>query len=349
MNKYRENAYLTDLDLDDLQGLMKALGEPKFRALQVWEGIYKQLAGSPQEITNIPKDLRKKLSAQFEFSSLKPIVSLDSSDGQTTKTLFELTDGTKIETVLMNYDKRHTHCISSQVGCAMNCSFCATGQMGFTRNLTAGEIVEQVLYFARQLAKEDLRVTNIVFMGMGEPFHNYDAVMKAIRILNDEKGFKLGARRFTVSTVGLIPGIKRFTAENSQVNLAISLHSTDETRRSSIMPVNNRYPISDLVQVCREYFDATGRRVTFEWALIDGVNDTIQEAEALADLLEGLTCHVNVIPLNPTGGYSGKKSTKENVEAFKNTLESRGIACTVRIRRGIDIQAGCGQLASKHN
>jgi 23S rRNA (adenine2503-C2)-methyltransferase len=231
----------------------------------------------------------------------------------------------------------------------MNCSFCATGQMGFTRNLTAGEIVEQVLYFARQLAKEDLRVTNIVFMGMGEPFHNYDAVMKAIRILNDEKGFKLGARRFTVSTVGLIPGIKRFTAENSQVNLAISLHSTDETRRSSIMPVNNRYPISDLVQACREYFDATGRRVTFEWALIDGVNDTIQEAEALADLLEGLTCHVNVIPLNPTGGYSGKKSTKENVEAFKNTLESRGIACTVRIRRGIDIQAGCGQLASKHN
>jgi 23S rRNA (adenine2503-C2)-methyltransferase len=349
MNKYRENAYLTDLEFDDLQGLMKALGEPKFRALQVWEGIYKQLAGSPQEITNIPKDLRKKLSAQFEFSSLKPIVSLDSSDGQTTKTLFELTDGTKIETVLMNYDKRHTLCISSQVGCAMNCSFCATGQMGFTRNLTAGEIVEQVLYFARQLAKEDLRVTNIVFMGMGEPFHNYDAVMKAIRILNDEKGFKLGARRFTVSTVGLIPGIKRFTAENSQVNLAISLHSTDETRRSSIMPVNNRYPISDLVQVCREYFDATGRRVTFEWALIDGVNDTIQEAEALADLLEGLTCHVNVIPLNPTGGYSGKKSTKENVEAFKNTLESRGIACTVRIRRGIDIQAGCGQLASKHN
>lgn len=349
MSRPKKNSYLTDLDLDDLEVLMKSWGEPKFRALQVWEGIYKQLAASPEEITNIPKDLRKKLADQFTFSSLEPVISLDSSDGQTTKTLFELTDGTKIETVLMNYDKRHTLCISSQVGCAMNCSFCATGQMGFTRNLTVGEIVEQVLYFARQLAAKRQKVTNIVFMGMGEPFHNYDAVMKSIRILNDGRGFKLGARRFTVSTVGLIPGIEQFTEENTQVNLAISLHATGDAHRSSIMPVNKRYPISDLVQACRDYFAATGRRITFEWALIDGVNDSIQEAEALADLLESLTCHVNVIPLNPTQGYSGQKSSTENVEAFKNTLESRGIPCTIRIRRGIDIQAGCGQLASKHN
>ena len=340
---------ITNLDLNELQHLMKTWDQPEYRAVQLWEGIYRKLVSSVHDITNIPSALKEMLEGQYTFSSLRPVLSLDSSDGQTTKTLFELVDGKKIETVLMNYDERHTLCISSQVGCAMNCSFCATGQMGFTRNLSTGEIIDQVLYFARLLGENDQKVTNIVFMGMGEPFHNYDNVMKAVGILNDEQGFKLGARRFTISTVGLIPGIKRFTAENSQVNLAISLHSTTDDHRSSIMPVNNRYPIEDLIQACRDYFDATGRRVTFEWALIDGVNDSIMEAESLAELLAGLTCHVNVIPLNPTEGYSGRKSSRKNVETFRSTLEKRGVPCTVRIRRGIDIQAGCGQLASKHN
>lgn len=340
---------ITNLEFDELQALLKSWGEPKFRATQVWEGLYQQLVETPQEITNIPLDLRDRLEQHFTFSSLNPVDQLESSDGETTKLLFALEDGSKIETVLMNYHNRHTLCISSQVGCAMNCSFCATGQMGYTRNLTAGEIVDQVLYFARRLAAEGKNVTNIVFMGMGEPFHNYDEVMKSIRIMNDERGYNLGARRFTVSTVGLIPGIKRFTEENTQVNLAISLHATENMRRSAMMPVNQRYPIQDLIQACREYFDVTGRRVTFEWALINGINDSVAEAEVLARLLEGLTCHVNVIPLNPTEGFEGRKSSKENVLAFRDTLVKHGVPCTIRIRRGIDIQAGCGQLASKHN
>jgi 23S rRNA (adenine2503-C2)-methyltransferase len=220
--------------------------------------------------------------------------------------------------------------------------------MGFTRNLTPGEIVEQVLYFERLLREKGESVTNIVYMGMGEPFHNYDAVIKSFNILNHHDGFNLGARRFTISTVGLIPGIERFAEENNQVNLAISLHATDDKRRSSIMPVNDRYPIKDLIAACHRYFEVTGRRITFEWALIQGVNDSTDEANALADLLLGLTCHVNVIPLNPTAGYDGKKSDLNCVNAFQQTLQKRGVPCTVRIRRGIDIQAGCGQLASKN-
>jgi 23S rRNA (adenine2503-C2)-methyltransferase len=248
----------------------------------------------------------------------------------------------------MMYNERQTLCISSQAGCAMGCVFCATGQMGFKRNLSSGEIVEQVLYFARQLSEEDKRVTNVVMMGMGEPFHNYDATLDAIERLNDEEGLNLGARRFTISTVGLIPAIKRFTQEHHQYNLAISLHSAFNERRSAMLPVNDRYPIEDLIAACRDYVAVTHRRVTFEWALIDGVNDTPEEAHQLGKLLNGLLCHVNVIPLNPTDGYEGKKSTAENVESFRATLEKYGIPCTVRVRRGIDIAAGCGQLANKH-
>lgn len=337
-----------DLTLDEITTLFQEWGEAKYRALQLWEALYLKLITDPLQSTNLPNALKEKLAGSFSFENLKPVDILESSDQQTTKVLLELPDGARIETVLMNYDDRHTLCISSQVGCAMNCSFCATGQMGYTRNLTPGEIVEQVLFFARILKGKGELVTNIVYMGMGEPFHNYDAVLKSFRILNHTNGFNLGARRFTISTVGLIPGIERFTEENKQINLAISLHSTDEVHRSSIMPVNIRYPIKNLIEACHRYFDATGRRITFEWALIKGVNDSIDEANALADLLQGLTCHVNVIPLNPTAGYEGKKSTIESVNTFQITLQKRKIPCTVRIRRGIDIQAGCGQLASKN-
>lgn len=333
----------------ELLGLMKQWGEPDYRAVQIWENSYSNLMEHPELFPNVPKSLRARLADQFSFSDLQPIDQIQSSDGETIKTLFELPDGKRIETVLMNYRKRHTLCISSQAGCAMNCSFCATGQMGFSRNLSAGEIVEQVMYFARYLQKHGDSVTNIVFMGMGEPFHNYDAVMQAIQILNDEKGFRLGARRFTISTVGLIPGIERFTKENSQINLAVSLHASTNELRSSMMPVNKKYPIEELIEACRNYFETTKRRVTFEWALIQGVNDTVEEAQKLADLLEGITCHVNVIPLNPTQGFDGQKSDKTRVLDFKKTLEANGIPCTIRMRRGIDIQAGCGQLASKNS
>jgi len=332
----------------ELLELMKQWGEPDYRAVQIWENSYSNLMEHPELFPNVPKSLRARLADKFSFSDLQPIDQIQSSDGETIKTLFELPDGKRIETVLMNYRKRHTLCISSQAGCAMNCSFCATGQMGFSRNLSAGEIVEQVIYFARYLQKHGDSVTNIVFMGMGEPFHNYDAVMQAIQILNDEKGFRLGARRFTISTVGLIPGIERFTKENSQINLAVSLHASTNELRSSMMPVNKKYPIEELIEACRNYFETTKRRVTFEWALIQGVNDTVEEAQKLADLLEGITCHVNVIPLNPTQGFDGQKSDKARVLDFKKTLEANGIPCTVRMRRGIDIQAGCGQLASKN-
>ena len=334
---------------EELLAFMDQWGEPDYRTVQIWENTYSNLFETPESFSNIPKSLRAKLTDQFSFSDLRPIDQIQSSDGQTIKTLFELPDGKRIETVLMNYRKRHTLCISSQAGCAMNCSFCATGQMGFSRNLSAGEIVEQVIYFARYLHQHGDSVTNIVFMGMGEPFHNYEAVMQAIQILNHARGFRLGARRFTISTVGLIPGIERFTQENSQINLAVSLHASTNELRSTMMPVNKKYPIEELIEACRKYFETTKRRVTFEWALIQGVNDTVEEAQKLADLLKGITCHVNVIPLNPTQGFDGQKSDKKRVLAFKKTLENNGVPCTVRMRRGIDIQAGCGQLASKNS
>ena len=247
----------------------------------------------------------------------------------------------------MKYDTRRTLCISSQSGCAMGCVFCATGQMGFKRNLTSGEIVEQVLHYARVLAASDERVTNVVLMGMGEPFHNYAAVMQAIDRLNHPQGMNLGERRFTISTVGLIPGIRKFTAEKRQVNLAISLHAANNELRASLLPSNVRYPLEDLMQACKDYVDATRRRITFEWALIQDVNDTPQHARELAGLVRGMLCHVNVIALNPTKKYNGKSTTRERAKAFRDTLEKAGIPCTIRLRRGIDIQAGCGQLATE--
>ena len=337
-----------DLDLDQLSGLVQSWGEPAYRAKQIWQGIYCQLWGSAREFTPLPAGLRAKMANELRFTGLNASTVLKSSDGQTVKTLFLLPDGRAIEAVLMRYEHRQTLCISSQAGCAMGCSFCATGQMGFKRHLTSGEIVEQVLYYARMLKQEGKAVTNIVLMGMGEPFHNYENTLAAIDRLNHPDGFNLGARRFTISTVGLVPMIRKFAAEKRQINLAISLHASDDQLRSSMMPVNNRYPVAELIQACREYVDATGRRLTFEWALIQGVNDTPEQARALAALLKGMLCHVNVIPLNPTHKFAGTGSTRQRAEAFRAELESAGIPCTVRMRRGIDIQAGCGQLATEH-
>jgi 23S rRNA (adenine2503-C2)-methyltransferase len=335
-----------DLSPEELQQALQALGEPPFRAKQLWQAIYVDLIADPLEITTLSKPLRQKLAESFRFNSLTPARKLVSSDNQTIKTLFALPDSHAIEAVLMYYEERQTLCISTQAGCAMNCVFCATGQMGFKRNLSAGEIVEQVLYYARLLKQEGKVVTNIVVMGMGEPFMNYDATLAAVDRLNDPNGFNLGARRFTISTSGLIPKIERFAAEKRQVNLAVSLHAVNDELRTSMMPVNRKYPIADLIQACRNYVDQTGRRITFEWALINGVNDCEADALELAALLKGMICHVNVIPLNPTSKFSGQATTRERALAFQATLESKGIPCTIRLRRGIDIQAGCGQLAS---
>jgi 23S rRNA (adenine2503-C2)-methyltransferase len=337
-----------DMDLNQLTGMVQSWGEPTYRAKQIWQGIYCQLWDSAQAFSPLPAGLRAKMADELRLTGLTPSAVLKSSDGQTVKTLFHLSDGRAIEAVLMRYEHRQTLCISSQAGCAMGCSFCATGQMGFKRHLTSGEIVEQVLYYARMLKQEGKAVTNIVVMGMGEPFHNYDNTLAAIDRLNHSDGFNLGARRFTISTVGLVPMIRKFAAERRQINLAISLHASDDQLRSSMMPVNNKYPIAELIQACREYIEATGRRLTFEWALIQGVNDTPEQARALAALLKGMLCHVNVIPLNPTHKFAGTGSTRQRAEAFRAELESAGIPCTVRMRRGIDIQAGCGQLATEH-
>lgn len=247
----------------------------------------------------------------------------------------------------MRYERRRTICISTQVGCAMGCVFCATGQMGILRNLTTGEIVAQVMAYARRLQAAGEHLTNIVVMGMGEPFHNYDATLAALDRLNHPEGFGFGERRMTISTVGLVPAIGRFAAERRQINLAVSLHAATDELRSSLLPVNRRYPLAVLFDACRQYVEVTHRRLTFEWALIHGVNDGLDQAEALGRLAGGMNCHVNLIPLNPTRAYAGGATPRRTADAFAEALRAQGIPATVRIRRGIDIQAGCGQLASR--
>jgi 23S rRNA (adenine2503-C2)-methyltransferase len=324
------------------------VGEPAYRAKQVWARLYQGLAASFDEMSELPKPLRQRLAQETVLGRLAPRVEQRSSDKQTRKVLFALPDGAQVEAVLMSYERRRTTCISTQAGCGMGCSFCATGQGGLQRNLTSGEIVEQVLFFARDLGSNlQSPISNIVLMGMGEPFANYDAVMAAVRRLNDLSGFNFGARRMTVSTVGLVPGIKKLAAENIQINLAVSLHAATDDLRSKLVPINKQYPLSALLPAVREYITQTHRRVSFEWALIEGVNDTPEQARALAQLAKGMLCHVNLIPLNPTTGYPGAASTRERIAAFRSVLESARIPNTLRMRRGIDIQAGCGQLKSQ--
>lgn len=344
--------FIYNLGFDQVAAWISSLGEPSYRATQIWQGLYHHFYASPDQFTILSRQLRTRLADEFDFSHLTPAKTLASSDGETRKTLFALEPHNSIEAVLMRYRERRTICISSQAGCAMGCVFCATGQMGFRRNLSSGEIVEQVMYYARSLASTGERLSNIVIMGMGEPFHNYDATLAAVDLLNDPQGFDFGARRITISTVGLVSAIRRFTAEKRQVNLAVSLHSVDDEQRSALLPVNRKYPLEALRTACLDYVETTHRRITFEWALIDGVNDGPLEAERLARFLKPFRkdhasmCHVNVIPLNPTGKYAGKATTKKKAYQFQAVLEEHGVPCTVRVRRGIDIQAGCGQLAA---
>jgi 23S rRNA (adenine2503-C2)-methyltransferase len=346
INMYMQ-ALIYDLSFAEIIALLNAWNEPVYRARQIWQGLYLQFWNSPEQFTNLPLYLRKKLAENLQFQVLHPALTMESRDGQTVKTLFKLADGKAIEAVLMRYDRRNAICISTQVGCAMGCKFCATGQMGFKRHLSMGEIVAQVMYYAHQLQEYGQTITNVVLMGMGEPFHNYENTLDAIDRLNDPEGYNLGARRFTISTVGLIPAIQRFTIEKRQINLAISLHSVEDSLRTSMLPINKRYPVDALLETCRAYVATTGRRISFEWALVNGVNDTDNQARLLAHKLKGLLCHVNVIPLNPTQGYSGQASTHKQADLFRQILVAAGIPCTIRLRRGMDIQAGCGQLVVK--
>ena len=339
---------LLDLTKEELQKLISAWGEPRYRADQIWSWLYQRYAAGPEEMTNLPQALRVRLAEESVVDPLRPLVTMDSSDGETRKTLFGLPDGPQVEAVLMGYQKRRTLCISTQAGCAMGCPFCATGQGGFACNLSVGEIVAQVLFYARLLAAQDERVTNIVFMGMGEPLANYAATWGAIRRLNDPAAFGLGARAMTLSTVGVVPGIRRVIHEPEQVGLAVSLHAPTDELRNELVPINRRYPLGVLMGVCRDYVEVTRRRISFEYALMDGVNDSDEQARQLAGLLGDKLTHVNLIPLNPTQDSPYGGSPPARVRAFQAVLESRGIPTTVRMRRGIDIQAGCGQLRARY-
>ncbi len=335
----------------ELRDRLRSWGQPDYRADQLWRGLYKSFWSDAADFYVLPADLRDRLDREYIFNSLIPIQNLFSSDKNTHKVLFRLRDGKYLESVLMSYHDRNTICVSTQSGCAMGCTFCATGQMGYMRNLSVGEIIEQVVYFARELQIRGDKITNIVFMGMGEPFHNYLSTMSAVDRLIDHQALGYGARRITISTVGLVPEINKFTEEKRQVNLAISLHAADDSLRSNLLPVNKKYPLRELIKAGSNYVVKTHRRITFEWALIDQVNDTSAQAQKLVDLLSPIRIgdtpmsHVNLIPLNPTPEYNGKPTTNQTAEDFKKILLDHGISCTIRIRRGIDIQAGCGQLA----
>lgn len=333
---------LYDLNFDELTAYIIELGDKKFRAKQLWNWMYDHRVDSFDAMQNLPKTLIDRLKENATLGTLELVAQENSNDG-TEKRLYQLHDGQLIESVLMPYeDDRRTACISSQAGCAMGCVFCATGQMGYSRNLTATEIFEQAMRFARELEADGDRLSNVVLMGMGEPFHNYDAVLAAVHRLMNDLG--IGARHITISTVGLVPQIRRFADEGLQVRLAVSLHKADNEERSALMPVNKRWHIEELIEACRYYTHQTNRRITFEWAAIADENDTPAEAHKLGRLLAGLLCHVNIIPLNPTGGYSGMPADSTNIEKFINILNHYNVGATVRVRRGIDISAGCGQL-----
>ncbi len=345
---------LLELSLDELTEFIKGLGQPAYRARQVWEWIYQHYAADFEQMSNLPQKLRAQLAERATLQMMTPVFEQVSLARDTYKILFRLHDGQTIEAVLMLYDKRRTLCISSQAGCAMGCTFCATAQGGLARNLTSGEIVAQVLYFARYLAQPGAlpetdverpsSVTNIVLMGMGEPMHNYKNVWTALRRLTDPGAFGLGARNITLSTVGLVPMIDRMADEGLQINLAVSLHAPNDTLRTQLVPVNKGYPVDELLASVERYIAKTHRRVTFEYALMKGINDSAELAHELGEKLQNMLCHVNVIPLNPIPDSKFQPSTDEDTERFVEILHEYGVSATVRLRRGIEINAGCGQL-----
>lgn len=321
-------------------------GEPRYRLDQLWQGLYQRLS-RPSEMSNIPKTLRARLGEQLP-EALTPVAESVSDDGQTVKWLWALADGARVETVLMHYPERSTVCVSTQAGCAMACGFCATGQAGFERNLTVGEIVEQVVRATRIAAEgqPSRRVSNIVFMGMGEPLANVDRVLGAVGRIHGDLG--LSARHLTISTVGIVPGIRRLAREPLPVNLAVSLHAANDALRDDLVPINRRYPLAELYGACEEYLSVKNRRISFEWAMIDGVNDRESDARELAAAARSLRAHINLIPLNATPGWPTRGTPTERVTAFRDSLESLGANATIRANRGNEIDAACGQLRAEH-
>lgn len=337
---------LYDLSREALGALLASWGAPRTLTLELWHALYRQWV-TGFEALPLPEALRLRLAAELRWHI--PYVSdrLEAPDGATRKDLLELADGQRVEVVLLRYRQRRSACISTQVGCACGCVFCATGGMGFVRQLTPGEIVAQVLHFQRELAAQGESLSNLVLMGMGEPFLNYENTIAALRQLLDPQGLGFPPRRITVSTAGIAPGIRRFAEEGIGVNLAISLHAATDELRERLMPINQRYPLGALFEAARAYIAQTGRRVMLEWALIAGVNDSPAQAEALVAQVAELPAHINLILLNPTPAYPERPATPEAVAAFTAVLDAAGIPHTMRQRRGSAIAAGCGQLRAQ--
>lgn len=334
---------LYDYSRPQLASLLAEWGYSSYHAQRIWDNLYQAQVSSVEEMVDLRPDLRQKLAA----AQLAPLTSqneVHSSDGFTRKFLLGLTDGQTIETVLMKFKGRATACVSTQVGCAMGCVFCATGQMGFTRHLTPGEIVSQILYVDRLLQEQGERLRNVVFMGMGEPLHNYENTMTAVDILIDPKGLAMAPKHITLSTVGVVPSILRLAEEDRPIRLAVSLHGATDAERQRLVPPARRWPLVELMDACRTYTQKRNRHIFFEWTLIAGENDTPEQAHALGELLQDVDSHVNLIPLNPTSGYEGEPTQRTAVKQFQAILNQYHIPSTVRQRRGIDIAAGCGQL-----
>ncbi len=335
---------IKEYNLDELKEELISIGEKKYRAEQIFKWLYVDKVKEFDEMTNLSLELREKLKKEYTMCNFKILKKQESSDG-TKKYLFDVLDGNAIETVLMQYHHGKTICVSSQIGCKMGCKFCASTGIQFIRNLTSGEIVEQILAVEQDIGD---KISNIVFMGIGEPFDNYDNVMNAIKIINNQKGLNIGARHISISTSGLVPMIYKFADEELQCTLSISLHATNDEKRSSMMPINNRYNIEELMKACKYYISKTNKRISFEYALAKDNNDNLDDAKELVKLLKGMLCHVNLIPINKIENGAYTKSSNENIIKFRDYLNEKGIVATIRRELGSDIDAACGQLRRKN-
>ena len=335
---------IKDFDLEDLKKELQNIGEKSYRAEQIFKWIFQDKVTSFDEMTNLSLELREKLKQNYDMHNFNILKKQTASDG-TIKYLFDVLDGNAIETVLMKYHHGFSICVSSQIGCTMGCKFCASTGIAFARSLTSGEIVEQILAVERD---EGIRISNVVFMGIGEPLDNYENVVNAIRIINNQKGINIGARHISVSTSGLVPNIYRLADENIQCTLSISLHATTDEQRSKMMPVNNLYNIEELLKACKDYISKTNRRISFEYALAKDNNDNLEDAKRLVKLLKGMNCHVNLIPINKIENGKFTKSSNENIIKFRDYLNEHGIVATIRRELGSDIDAACGQLRRKN-
>lgn len=334
------------LRLDEMKEWLTANGEKAFRAAQIYEWLYEKRVQTFEEMSNLPKALREKLQAEFALTTLSTIIKQESKDG-TIKFLFQLQDGYSIETVLMRHDYGNSICVTTQVGCRIGCTFCASTLGGLKRHLMAGEIVEQVVKVQQQLDETNERVSSIVIMGIGEPFDNYDAMMNFLKIMNDDKGLNIGARHITVSTSGIVPKIYEFADEGMQINFAVSLHAPNQEARQKLMPIAKAYKLDQLMEAVNYYTKKTGRRVTFEYGLMSGENDTEEVALELAKLIKNIKCHVNLIPINYVPERDYIRTSRSKIFAFEKTLKEQGINVTIRREQGADIAAACGQLRAQ--